>query len=224
MSTDTILRSGATPSILYFVRHGETEYNRRDIIQGGEIDCEMNDTGRAQARALARRLASIDLDGVYASTLRRAKETASILAHPHTPVSRTYLRDLNEMNWGVFEGEPHSSEREASMGTLKENWRAGALDLPVEEGESPRDVQSRARRALRHILIREVGRTALVVSHGRYLRILLATLLDGYDLTNMPKFGHSNTCVNRVVVENGHSRADLLNCTAHLTSSEEAVV
>ena len=211
------------PTTLYLVRHGETEHNRRGIIQGGGVDSELNAAGRAQAEALAQRLGTVSFDVLYASTLQRAKQTADLLAPPHEPIPRTYLRDLSEMDWGVFEGEPPSAERDEAMGALKTAWRDGAYDRAVEEGESIRDVQTRAQRALRHILAREAGRTALVVTHGRYLRVLLATVLDDYGLEHMQELGHSNTCVNRVVVDDGRARADLQNCTAHLSSVEASV-
>ena len=220
MDDDAFLLTVDAPTTLYLVRHGETEHNRRNIIQGGGVDSELNAAGRAQAEALARRLQSVSFDALYASTLRRARQTADILVRPHEPLSRTHLHDLSEMDWGVFEGEPPSEERDALMKALKSKWRDGAYDRAVEGGESIRDVQERAQRAIRHILTREVGRTVLVVTHGRYLRVLLATILDDYGLKHMQELGHSNTCVNRVVVEEGRAWADLQNCTAHLSSAE----
>ena len=220
MDDDAFLSTVDAPTTLYLVRHGETEHNRRNIIQGGGVDSELNAAGRAQAEALAQRLRSVSFDALYASTLQRARQTADILARPHEPLSRTHLHDLSEMDWGVFEGEPPSEERDALMKALKSKWRDGAYDRAVEGGESIRDVQERAQRAIRHILTREVGRTVLVVTHGRYLRVLLATILDDYGLKHMQELGHSNTCVNRVVVEEGRAWADLQNCTAHLSSAE----
>ena len=220
MDDDAFLSTVNAPTTLYLVRHGETEHNRRNIIQGGGVDSELNAAGRAQAEALARRLRSVSFDALYASTLQRARQTADILARPHEPLTRTHLHDLSEMDWGVFEGEPPSEERDALMKALKSKWRDGAYDRAVEGGESIRDVQERAQRAIRHILTREVGRTVLVVTHGRYLRVLLATILDDYGLEHMQELGHSNTCVNRVVVEEGRAWADLQNCTAHLPSAE----
>lgn len=222
MSPDIVPSAKDTSTVLYLVRHGETEHNRRSITQGRGVDGEINATGRAQARALAQRLESVSVDALYASTLQRAKQTAEIVARPHEPVSRTYLRDLSEMDWGIFEGEPPSAERDASMDEIKSDWRGGAYDRTIEGGESIRDVQDRARRAIRHIMVREAGGTALVVTHGRYLRVLLATILDEYGLEHMPELEHSNTCVNRVVYEDGRFQAELLNCTAHLPAGREA--
>jgi probable phosphoglycerate mutase len=201
---------------LYLVRHGETEYNRRSIVQGSGVDSELNDTGYDQAEALADRLADEPMDVIYASTLRRAKQTADVLATPHEPVSKTYLRDLEEMNWGVFEGDPPSEERTRAMGAIKDRWQDGHYDHAIDGGESIRDVQARAHRAIEHVVTREVGNTVLVVTHGRYLRVLLASVLNGFDLGDMHRLDHSNTCVNRVTYEDGRFEADLLNCTAHL--------
>jgi probable phosphoglycerate mutase len=222
MRDDVLPPAEDGPTTLYLVRHGETEHNRRSIVQGGGVDSTLNATGRTQAQALAQRLAPVSVDSLYASTLQRAKQTADILARPHEPVFRTHLRDLREMNWGVLEGTPPSEERDGKMEALKRAWQEGAYDRSVEDGESIREVQARAQRALRHILTREAGGTALVVTHGRYLRVLLATLLEDYGLEHMQELGHSNTCVNRVIYEDGRARADLLNCTAHL-SPEQSV-
>lgn len=205
-----------TQTLIYFVRHGETEYNRKQIVQGRGIDSVLNETGKRQAAALARRLATVPFDAIYASPMRRARQTAAILARSHPEASLSYLEDLEEMAWGVFEGEPPSPHRDEALGAIKRRWRQGIFDERIEGGESILDVQRRALRAVDHILEREEGRTVLAVTHGRFLRILLASLLDEYGLERMHELPHSNTAVNRIVCCNGAFEADLLNCTAHL--------
>lgn len=203
-------------TVLYLVRHGETDYNRDGIVQGSGIDSVLNETGRTQAQALAERLEGRSVDAVYASTLRRAKQTAAVAARPHEPVSKTFLRDLEEISWGIFEGEAPSPARDEAMQAVKDRWRAGDYDHAMQGGESIRDVQARALRAMEHVVTREAGRTVLVVAHGRYLRILLASVLEDYTLADMHRLGHANTCVNRIEYQNGGFRAATLNCTAHL--------
>jgi broad specificity phosphatase PhoE len=200
---------------LYLIRHGETEYNRRQILQGRRIDCGLNETGRRQAEALARRLAAVPFDAAYASTLLRAVETAEILlAGRDLPVER--LADLDEMSWGIYEGQPYSDALGQKLAEMYGRWDRGEFDYRVEQGESIHDVEARARRAVAHIVARHPGRTVLVVTHGRLLRVLLASVLDGYGLARMNDIQHSNTAVNRIVYAGGRYEADLLNCTVHL--------
>ena len=87
---------------LYLVRHGETFDNERQIMQG-QTQGELNMTGIRQAEALSRQLADAHFDAVVASDLRRAVQTARILAQPHhLTVVQTPL--LRERDWGSFTG------------------------------------------------------------------------------------------------------------------------
>ena len=204
---------------LYFVRHGETEYNRQGIMQGRGIDSALNARGREQAEALGQRLRDQVFNTIYASPLKRTRETAAILAQHHREAPVQYLSDLEEMAWGVYEGEPPSEERDRILSTMKERWRQGGHDEPIKGGESIREVQERALRAVNHITAQETGSSVLVVTHGRFLRVALASILDGYGLTRMHEFPHANTTVNRIAYDGRRFRADLLNCTAHLEAN-----
>lgn len=216
----TLPATDASPTTLYFVRHGETEYNRKRIMQGGGIDMPLNETGREQAHILADRLDDVPFDVVYSSPMQRARETAEILAGRHEPIPRNELDALREMAWGVFEGQPPSEDRDAALRDIKAAWREGDFDRRIEGGESVLDVQHRAMDAATHLVTEEAGRTALVVTHGRYLRVLLATVLPDAGLAQMHAFGHDNTCVNCLVYDGNRFDAELLNCTAHLESAK----
>ncbi|PEN15413.1 phosphoglycerate mutase [Longibacter salinarum] len=217
-----MLTTDPTPpeaTVLYFVRHGETEYNRKGIVQGSGIDSVLNETGRSQAQRLGRRFAAESIDVVYSSTLVRAKQTADIVTKHLESVERCQLDDLREMSWGVLEGEPPSDTRDSSLEEIKTFWSNGKYGHAVDGGESILDVRERAVRAAQHIVEVEGGRNILAVTHGRFLRVLLASICEDYDLSHMSTLGHSNTCVNRVVYRDGVFRADLLNCTSHLATA-----
>lgn len=217
-------RAEAAATTFYFVRHGETEYNRKRIIQGRGVNSTLNETGRAQAERLAERLAAVPFAAIYTSTLDRAEETATILAREHPGAPMRHLEDLEEMSWGAFEGEPTTDDVLARFDAVKADWRGGDFDRAVDGGESARDVQQRALRAVETIMADYAGDTVLVVTHGRFLRVLIASLLDEYGLRRMHEVKHSNTAVNRVVCRGGVYEADLLNCTAHLEDVDAAFV
>lgn len=64
---------------LYIFRHGQTDGNVRNIVQGAGVDIELNETGRRQAERLAAELKGEGLDVIYASPMKRADETAASL-------------------------------------------------------------------------------------------------------------------------------------------------
>ncbi len=200
---------------LYFVRHGETEYNRRRIMQGRRINSSLNHTGRRQAEALARRFSNVALDVIYTSSLKRTIETAAVLSANHPGAAVRSLRDLDEMSWGVHEGRPWSDALEQLLDDMYARWGQGEFDFRVEEGESILDVQARGVAAIEQIVRDHAGETVLVVTHGRFLRVLLSTILD-LGLERMNEVDHANTGVNMLTYCDGTYASSLLNCTAHL--------
>lgn len=87
---------------LYLVRHGETEDNAAQIMQG-QTQGRLTDKGREQAREVRDRMATERIDAFVASDLRRAVETAEIISEPHgMAVETTSL--LRERDWGGFTG------------------------------------------------------------------------------------------------------------------------
>ena len=63
---------------IYVTRHGQTDYNKRELMQG-RIDIPLNETGMEQARATKAKIGDVKFDAVYASPLTRAVQTASII-------------------------------------------------------------------------------------------------------------------------------------------------
>ncbi len=86
--------------MIYIIRHGETDLNRRRVLQG-RSDHPLNETGLAQARAAAESLEEISFQQVYTSPLLRARQTAQIIAPGVRPVVD---RRLIEMDYGPYEG------------------------------------------------------------------------------------------------------------------------
>jgi probable phosphoglycerate mutase len=91
----------------YYLRHGETEANAAGTI-AGSLDVELTGLGRRQARIAASALAAAPITAIYASPLRRARETAQPIAEAlQLPV--TILAEIAERNWGELEGMPRDT-------------------------------------------------------------------------------------------------------------------
>ena len=147
---------------ILLARHGETDWNREHRVQG-HTDRPLNDTGRAQALALAESLAGEPLDAVYASDLGRAVDTARAVADPRgLPV--TTLHDLREKNFGTWEGQTDEEILHRFPDASRGHWG---------DGETNEAMAGRVVAALRTIAERHPGGRVLVVSHGGPLRAVL---------------------------------------------------
>ena len=86
--------------MIYIIRHGQTELNRRQVLQGRSDAC-LNETGIAQAQQMAEALAGVVFCRVFSSPLRRAVQTARIVAPNVEPEMD---ERLIEMDYGPYEG------------------------------------------------------------------------------------------------------------------------
>lgn len=200
---------------IYLARHGETEYNRKNHIQGRGIDAPLNDTGTRQARAIAHYLNDISFHRIVSSNLKRSQQTARVIANSFGLVVESHP-ELDEMNFGVLEGRP-ISEIKTQLQDLHTRWKSGEIDYAIEQGESPKLVLERAQNRADQIIRKNKSTNLLFVLHGRLLRILLSDWLN-YGLANMHQIPHSNGALYHLQW-NGTGFEDVyLNKTDHLTT------
>ena len=167
---------------IWFVRHGETEWNRTKRYQG-HSDIPLNENGRRQAQDTAALLAKEPLSAIYASDLKRAVETAEAIAQTHElPVQQK--PELRELHFGLWEGLRYEQ--------IMEKW-ANELSLMyghpekgrAPEGEGFSDLAQRAGAALLEIRkAHQETETIAVVAHGGTIRVLLC-LLQGKPLQEL---------------------------------------
>jgi probable phosphoglycerate mutase len=162
------------PTRLILVRHGSTEHSQADRFCG-RTDPPLSAHGETQAAAASRRLTKEPLAAVYASTMRRALRTAEIIAAPHS-LSVTTDAALREIDHGHWEGLEQDDVKRRLAPEFAA-WTADPLTFAPEGGETGLSVLSRALPALRTIVERWTGRTALVVSHKATIRLAAAALL-----------------------------------------------
>lgn len=146
---------------LYLVRHGETEENVAQILQG-HLPGHLSVRGKEQAIALRCRLVAecLHFDAMVASDLQRTADTAKILNEAlHLPLTTTPL--LRERDWGSLTGVP--------IAQAKRN--AFPCDI-----ESVADMHQRAKRFLIYIMEHFPEQRVLAVGHGLFNRCILATL------------------------------------------------
>jgi alpha-ribazole phosphatase len=160
---------------LLLVSHAQTEWTDQGIFQG-HTDIPLNERGRRQAHALQNHLAPEKFDAIVASDLRRATETAAILALPHAMSVATDPR-LREMNFGEWEGLTYADIQQAYPAALAA-WRENPIQMGPPQGEHLGDVEGRLQRFVRDLERHSQESTILLVAHRGSLRTLLCILLS----------------------------------------------
>ena len=197
---------------IYIVRHGQTDYNLRGIVQGRGVDAPLNKTGRLQARQFFEAYQHEGFDYILTSTLQRTQQ--SVQGFIDQGIPHKQMAGLDEIGWGKFEGVVAGFADKQFFKELTAKWAGGQVDLAIEAGESPAAVAQRQAAVIEFIL--EVKATKLLVCmHGRALRIFLTQLL-GLPIAEMDRFAHTNLCL--YVLENQGKIFKLLveNDTTHL--------
>lgn len=198
---------------LFLVRHGETDYNKKGMMQGRGIDAPLNETGHRQAHLIAKSLESEGPEVIVSSGMIRAIETARPLS---TKLSKPIhsFSELDEMNFGDLEGQK-SRKIQKELKYLHDTWANGGVDVPIPGGESPVEVYERADGRIRSLLNEEGNQTHVFFLHGRLIRILLSKWL-GYGLQNMHKIEHQNGAINHILKNHVSFNVVYLNKTNHL--------
>lgn len=203
---------------IYLARHGETNYNKEQRIQGQGVDAELNSLGEKQSEALAHYFKEVRLDHIFSSTLIRAKQTADIIAGKKNMSVETFP-DLVEMSYGTMEGNM-KKEVKGTIDKLHKNWDDGMVTLAPDQGESPVEVYRRANKKLMRLLKQREGETLLFVLHGRLMRILLSVWLER-GLNRMSELDQDNAAINLIYWDGTSFDAEFLNKKDHLNSITE---
>ncbi len=198
---------------IYIIRHGQTEFNLRNIVQGSGVDSELNDTGRAQARAFFEEYKGVAFDKIYTSALQRTVQSVQAFIDMGIPYEQ--LVGLNEISWGTKEGHPITPDEDEYYHYMLQQWQEGNTSLSIEKGESPEDVVKRLKPAVDRILEQTEEKTVLICMHGRAIRILLCYLLN-YPLKSMDMFEHQNLCLYRLHYTNSMFSVESYNDVRHL--------
>lgn len=147
----------------YFVRHGQTEWNVKKILQG-HADIPLNEQGRQEAAALKEHFKDIHFTACFSSDLQRAHETACIVVDGRdVPVIKD--KNLREIHIGVFEGK-----------TAQDYAQATAQELATIE---PQDLYiGRITTSLNKLAHGNHQGNVLIVAHGVFMRNMLVHMLD----------------------------------------------
>jgi len=195
---------------IIFIRHGETALNAARVVQ--PADTPLNDRGRQQAQAVARRVAALKPVAVWSSDLPRALETAQAVAAASGNIRLSTSELLRERNFGDLRGRRYD---ELDFDPLR-------FYSAPPNGESVDEFRERVARAFAEAVERRAALDGplAVVSHGLVLRTIIGAQLSVAPET-VSQLTMGNTSITIVAPEAPHA-IEVLDCILHLDTAATA--
>ena len=199
-------------TVLYFVRHGETQWNAKQIMQG-HLDSHLTADGIRQAHRLGEKLREMQLDVLYSSDLGRARNTAAIISE-YIDLPIILSPGLREKNGGIFQGITWA-EVQRRYPVEHQAYHELGPDYVVPEGESWNQAKNRIVATIRGIIDSQAGKKLLVVTHGGLINIFFRHVLQ------IPpgaprRFTIRNSSIHKVIADDGELWLDVMGDTGHL--------
>ena len=208
-----MLRIRKPPTRILIARHGQTVTNREGRFCG-HFETELTTLGVSQARALAARLAPIQIDVVYTSDFGRAIETAALVLEGRK-IPAAIDPALRELHYGDWEGRKGGEVAKA----YPEQYKLMRAEDPAWRppgGETIGDVRLRTFASLNRIAKLHQHQTVLIVTHGTAINCMISEAL-GVAPSHTFRFHVANCGLSEITMRRATPILTLLNDTAHLT-------
>ena len=167
-----------SPKEIYLIRHGQTDWNKEGRFQG-HLDVPLNELGRKQAEALIKPLGLINIQAVLSSDLKRAQETAAIIAQA-LGIPLTHTKDLREAHLGQAQGLTVNEMKSQFGEKLVSGWGSHDptdADVKYPGGETGTAVLERVFGALENFALSQPFERIGVATHGGVIRRMVHALL-----------------------------------------------
>jgi broad specificity phosphatase PhoE len=164
---------GGVMARLILARHGETMWNVDKVFRG-RADVNLDEVGIKQAELLGKYLSNWELEAIYSSPVKRALDTASIVARYHKVAVRI-AQGLIDFDFGEWQSLPEQEVKKLYPAILNE-WHNNPDKVKMPGGESLEDVRRRAVEVVNDVLSRHEG-NVLLVSHRVVIKVLVCYLL-----------------------------------------------
>jgi broad specificity phosphatase PhoE len=196
---------------LILARHGETAWNVEKIFRG-RADVDLDEVGIKQAELLGKCLSDWKLEAIYSSPLKRALDTANIIAR-YQKVSVCIAEGLIDFDFGEWQSLPEQEVKRLYPAILDE-WHDNPHKVKMPGGESLEDVRRRVVELVNDVLSRHQG-NVLLVSHRVVIKVLICYLL-GLDNSHFWNINQDVCGITIFSYANGRLVLTRHNDTSHL--------
>lgn len=204
---------------LILARHGETVWNVGKIYRG-RADVNLDEVGIKQAKLLGKYLSNWELEAIYSSPLRRALDTANIIAR-YQEIDVHIAEGLIDFDYGKWQSLPEQ-EVKRLYPALHNEWHNNPHKVKMPGGESLEDVRKRAIKVVNDVISKCQG-SVVLVSHRVVNKVLICSLLglDNSHFWNIKQDVGGITIFNYV---GGRFVLTRHNDTSHLKKLQKSVL
>ena len=182
---------------IYLVRHGENPANITHEFSYKKVDYSLTPKGILQAQQTGEYFKGRHIHEIYASPLKRAKETAEIITQPlHLPV--TTMEQFREINVGDLEGMPPTKENWRLHDRIVEAWSEGRHDVSFPGGEDYNSLLSRLRDGLLTVTTNKTGKHIVIVGHGGIFTRTIQGICPDVDVQAVSRHPNNNCSITEI--------------------------
>lgn len=193
--------------VVLLVRHGENDYVKKNRLAGRKPGVHLNDKGRAQAQAVAEKLAGAPIKAVYSSPMERAMETAEPIAQALN-LEIIQREGLLETDYGDWQDKTLKSLKRRKLWKIVQG-RPSMARFPG--GESFAEAQHRICREIEALVGQHAEKDIFVcVSHADPIKLAVAYFV-GLPLDSFQRLAVSPASITALAIGEGHSHLLTLN-------------
>ncbi len=182
---------------IYLVRHAENTANLTKEFSHRLVDYSLTAKGIVQAEQTAVYFKDKPIDEIYSSPLKRARETADIIAQElHLPAG--IVEQFREVNVGSLEGRPPDAENWALHERILQDWQEGRHKSTFPAGENYTMLLARMRSGLREISAHKKNQHIIVVAHGGIITATIADLCSNVDIEQLLHVENHNCSITEI--------------------------
>jgi probable phosphoglycerate mutase len=201
---------------ILLIRHAVNDFVKTGKLAGWTPGVHLNDEGKAQATALGKRLIDTPIDQLYSSPLERTMETAGAIHEHHPSLEIKPIPELGEVRYGDWEGMEITKLTGRKMWQVVQQYPSRAA---FPNGETLREVQTRAVNAIERLVEIHPHELVVVVSHADIIKMILAHYL-GMHLDEFQRIVIMPASISGLSLGFGRPYVSSVNDMAHVAQME----
>jgi broad specificity phosphatase PhoE len=209
---------------VYFVRHGEGVDNVMRQFSYKRVDRPLTELGRLQASQTAEYLASLPIDGIFSSPMKRARQTAEIIAD-RLGKELTILEEFREVNVGDLDGQDFGDRTWGIYHDITNAWYMGNTSVSYCGGEDYSSLWQRMERGLRKVIKDDSNKRLVIVGHGGIFAATLKEYCPGLEIGWLQNVEYYNCAITELELDiiDGKLQGRIVSWASYAHMSEEAL-